>query len=64
MKDPDVQKIAAAHQVSAAQVALRWVVQQGVVAVTASTERSYDLEDLHVFGFELSDAEMALLTSK
>ena len=64
MRDPDVVRIAKARGVSAAQVALRWVVQQGVVAVTASMERSYDVEDLHVFGFELSAAEMALLTEK
>ena len=64
MKDADVVRIAAAHKVSAAQVALRWVVQQGVVAVTASEKKEYDVEDLDVFGFELSEAEMALLSSK
>merc|ERR1711871_465249 len=62
MHDADVVQIAKRHGVSAAQVALRWVVQQGVVAVTASMQEKYDVEDLHVFSFELTDTEMAILT--
>ena len=45
------------------QVALRWVTQQGVVAVTASNRRSYDADDLNIFDFTLSDDEMATLTA-
>jgi diketogulonate reductase-like aldo/keto reductase len=43
---------------------MRWVVQNGVVAVTASTEIAYDKEDLNVFDFELTEDEMALLKKK
>ena len=59
---PTVEAVAAAHNKSAAQVALRWVVQQGVVAVTASLEASYDTADLDLFDFVLSDAETAALS--
>jgi hypothetical protein len=33
-----------AHNVSAAQVCLRWIVQQGHALVTASAKRAYDIE--------------------
>ena len=44
------------------QVALRWVTQQGVVAVTASTKASHLRGDLGIFDFTLTDDEMASLT--
>jgi diketogulonate reductase-like aldo/keto reductase len=62
--DKDVNAIAAAHKVSAAQVALRWVAQQGALFVTAGSNPKYLDEDLHIYGFELSEAEIALLASK
>jgi diketogulonate reductase-like aldo/keto reductase len=44
---------------SAAQVALRWLVQQeGVVAIPKSTSREHLRENLAVFEFSLTDAEM------
>ena len=63
LKDPTVLAVAAAHNVSAAQVALRWVVQQGVPAVTAATKLEYAEEDLKIFEFQLSAAEMEKLTA-
>ena len=60
-KDQTVAKIAKHHDVSAAQVALRWVTQQGVVAVTSDSNPEYAKEDLAIFGFELTAAEMAVL---
>jgi len=60
---PDVANVAATHAKSTAQVALRWVVQQGVVAVSASTKASHDLSDLEIFDFELSTEEMSRLTA-
>ena len=53
--------MAAAHNKSTAQVALRYVVQQGIVAVTSSNVEEYDVSDLEVFEFELSAQEMATL---
>lgn len=63
LNDPTVKAIAQAHNKSSAQVALRWVVQQGIVAVTASNELAYDLADLALWGFALSAKEMAVLAA-
>ena len=62
LNDPTVKSIGAAHNKSAAQVALRWVVQQGVVAVTSSDNAEYIAEDLDIFDFALSSAEMDALS--
>ena len=58
-----VQSIAKGHGVSAAQVALRWVAQQGGLVVTAAENPEYLQEDLDIFSFELSDAEMSTLAA-
>eukprot|EP00746_Dinoflagellata_sp_MGD_P044453 gnl/MRDRNA2_/MRDRNA2_208463_c0_seq1.p2 gnl/MRDRNA2_/MRDRNA2_208463_c0~~gnl/MRDRNA2_/MRDRNA2_208463_c0_seq1.p2 ORF type:complete len:147 (-),score=16.61 gnl/MRDRNA2_/MRDRNA2_208463_c0_seq1:82-498(-) len=55
--------IAATHQKSTAEIALRWVIQQGVVAVTASNKESHDLSNLDIFSFALTNAEMMRLSS-
>ena len=62
--DADVKAVAKAHGVSAAQVALRWVAQQGVLVLTSATNPEYLREDMDIFGFALSGAEMALLARK
>jgi len=59
--NPDVKAVGAAHNKSTAQVALRWVTQQGVVAVTASSSVSHLKTDLEIFDFTLSDEEMKRL---
>ncbi len=56
-------KVAVAHHKTTAQVALRWVVQQQVVAVTAARLDDYAKEDLDIFSWELSDTEMAELSA-
>lgn len=61
LSDPTVLAIGAKHNKSSAQVALRWVTQQGVPAVTASNNSDYDTEDLQIFDFTLSDDEMKQL---
>jgi diketogulonate reductase-like aldo/keto reductase len=55
--------LAVAHELnkSAAQVALRFIVQSGHSFVTASGSTAHDAEDLAVFGFSLSAAQMAAL---
>ena len=62
LKNPTVLAVGEAHNKSSAQVALRWVTQQGVVAVTASTKASHLRGDLGIFDFTLTDDEMASLT--
>jgi 2,5-diketo-D-gluconate reductase A len=61
LKLPAVTKIAAAHNKSAAAVALRYIVQSGHSFVTASGESAYDKEDLALFDWSLTTSEMATL---
>ena len=48
---------------SGAQVALRWLIQQGITVVTAASKASYIAEDIDVFNFQLTDAEMKELAA-
>jgi 2,5-diketo-D-gluconate reductase A len=58
---PAVTAAAAAHQVTAAQVILRWEVQQGIVTIPKSADEQRQRANLDVFGFELTEAEMAAI---
>ena len=51
-------KIANAHNVTAAQVILRWHLQRGVVAIPGSSNPDYIRENISVFHFSLTDDEM------
>jgi len=44
---------------SVAQVVLRWLLQRGVVSLAKSVRRERMAENLNVFDFQLSDADMA-----
>lgn len=60
---PLVQQIAKAHNVSTAQVGLKWVVQQGRPLTTAVAVADYMLEDLDLWSWgNLTDAEMKQLS--
>ena len=50
--------IAAAHNVSSAQVILRWDLQRGIVVIPGSANPEHIKENLDLFGFELTDDEM------
>ena len=57
--DATLQEIGEAHGKSAAQVALRWLVQQEKVsAIPKATGEDHLRANLDVFDFELSDEEM------
>jgi diketogulonate reductase-like aldo/keto reductase len=59
LDDPVLESIGEAHDRSAAQVALRWLVQQpNVVTVPKATSREHLEANLDVFDFELTDEEM------
>jgi 2,5-diketo-D-gluconate reductase A len=58
---PDVVEIATAHDVSPAQVAVRWHVQHRVVCIPKSATPERIRSNLDVLGFELSEDEMARL---
>ncbi len=63
MAYPQVISIAKAHEVSGAQVALRWVLQQDIAVVTATGNKEFILEDLAVTNFTLTAAEMKTLSA-
>lgn len=58
---PELTEIAARHGVTPAQVALRWALQHGIVVIPKSTHAGRIRENADVFGFELSDGEMAII---
>jgi diketogulonate reductase-like aldo/keto reductase len=59
LDDPVIGEIARAHGKTAAQVCLRWLIQQPMVAaVPRALEEAHIVENLDVFDFALSDEEM------
>ncbi len=58
-----IRAIAEAHGVSAAQVILRWDLQRGIVVIPGSGNPDHILENLDLFGFELSEEEMAAVAA-
>lgn len=63
LTNPTMEKIAAAHGKTTAQVSLRWVIQQGVLPLPKSVHVNRIKENMDVFDFELSDAEMAEISA-
>lgn len=61
LHNPQVVAVAATHNRSTAQIALRWLVQLGIPAVTSTDSLNHATADLAVYDFELSEEEMALL---
>jgi diketogulonate reductase-like aldo/keto reductase len=61
--DPTIEAIARGHGRSAAQVTLRWIVQQGLVAIPKTSRVERLSENLAVFDFALSEAEMARMSA-
>ena len=63
LDDPALAVIGTAHGVSPAQVVIRWHLQRGFIVFPKSNRRERMAENLDVFGFELTDAEMAAITA-
>ena len=57
--DPVINAIGKAHGKSAGQVTLRWLIQQGVIAIPRTTKVSRAEESFDIFDFTLTDDEMA-----
>lgn len=55
---PELAAIAAAHQKTPAQIALRWLVQQNIVAIPKTSRPERMAENLAIFDFELTPQEM------
>jgi len=62
LKDPTVVEVAKRLGRPPSEVALRWIVQQGVVAVPMTTKKENAKSNMRIFDFELSPADMAKLT--
>ena len=63
LTDPVVTKIAAAHQKSPAQIALRWGVQRGTAVIPKSQSAARLKENLAIFDFRLTAAEMDAISA-
>ncbi len=61
--EPSVLAAAQAHGMAPTQIVLRWHVQLGSIPIPKSADSGRQRENLDVFGFELSDAEMASISS-
>jgi len=59
LDNPTLASIAQAHAKSPAQVAIRWSIQLGNVVIPRSGHPERIKENIDVFGFELTDDEMA-----
>ena len=56
--DETINAIAEVHNVTAAQVILRWNLQRNVIVIPGSSNPDHIRENLDLFGFKLSDKEM------
>ncbi|ADL01179.1 aldo/keto reductase [Brevundimonas subvibrioides] len=57
--DEVIGQIASAHGKTAGQVTLRWLVQQGVIAIPRTTKAERAAENFDIWDFQLSDNDMA-----
>jgi diketogulonate reductase-like aldo/keto reductase len=57
-QDPVLIEIGRAHGKTPGQVTLRWIIQQGVIAIPRTSNPARIAENFDVLDFELSDAEM------
>ena len=62
-KVPLLIEIASAHGKSVAQVVLRWLIQRHVVTIPKSVRRERMEQNLNVFDFVLTDADMARIAT-
>jgi 2,5-diketo-D-gluconate reductase B len=64
LDDPVILEIAKARGKTGAQICLRWLIQQPMVAaVPRALEEAHIVENLDVFDFSLSDVEMRRISA-
>jgi len=61
-RDTVIGRIAAAHGKTAAQVGLRWLIQQGHIALSKTARPGRVAENFDIFDFTLSDDDMAAIS--
>lgn len=62
-RDAGLVAIGQAHGKTAAQVALRWLVQKGCIALSKTAKTSRLAENFNIFDFALTEAEMTAITA-
>jgi hypothetical protein len=62
LEDPAILEIAKRHNKSAAQVILRWHIQRGLITMPRCDNPEYVRENAAIFDFELSSAEMEIIS--
>jgi diketogulonate reductase-like aldo/keto reductase len=63
LSDAKLISIGKAHNVSVAQIALKYQVQRNVIVIPSSTQKKYIIEDIDLFHFNLTDAEVKEIDS-
>lgn len=61
-QDALLKDIASRHGKTAAQVGLRWLIQQGVIALSKTSRPARVAENVDIFDFTLSEADMAAIS--
>jgi len=61
-KNDTLTQIAGHHNKSEAQVALRWIIQQGIIAIPRSSKADHVSENFEIFDFELTPKEMEAIS--
>lgn len=59
VKSEELTAIGTKYNKSAAQVALRWLIQRGIVAIPKSTHKERMAQNIDIFDFTLTDDDMA-----
>jgi 2,5-diketo-D-gluconate reductase B len=63
MKPDIIQRIAMKHGKLPSEIVLRWIIQQGVVAIPMTTKRENLVSNLRALTFELPDEDMAAISA-
>ncbi|WP_240057999.1 aldo/keto reductase [Bacteroides uniformis] len=58
LRDPVINRIAAAHEKTAAQIIIRWHIQEGFSVIPGTDNPEYIAENISIFDFELSKEDM------
>lgn len=63
LSDPVINRIGAVHGKTAAQVIIRWHIQEGFSVIPGASNPDYIKENIEVFDFALNDEEMTAIRS-
>lgn len=63
LEEPVVTELAEKHGKTAAQIVMRWHIQQGNIVIPGSKTPSHIIDNIGIFGFELADDDMAAIAT-